>query len=55
MATKTLTLTNAEIRIARRLVMSGLIASERRSQPWQLFETRKDVQDLLAKLLEMDV
>jgi hypothetical protein len=55
MPTKTLTLTNAEIRIARRLLMSGLIAADRRSQPWQLLEDKKDVQDLLAKLLEMDV
>ncbi len=55
MPTKTLTLTNAEIRTARRLVMSGLIAADRRSQPWQLFESRQDVEALLGKLLEMDV
>jgi hypothetical protein len=55
MPTKTLTLTNAEIRIIRRLIMSGLITADRRSQPWQLFESRQDVEALLGKLLEMNV
>jgi hypothetical protein len=51
----TITLTAAEAIIARQMVMSCLIATERtpsRPQPWQLLVDRNDAHSLLAKLLE---